>query len=143
MISDNLGYVNSRINAIRHDQKVQLIAVSKTRSISEIQEAIDSGQLHFGENYLQESVDKIKSLKAKGLTWHFIGPIQSNKTASIAENFDWVHSVDRLKIAKRLNDQRDPDLGLLNVLLQINIDQEVTKSGLLVEDITELSLIHI
>ena len=138
MIASNLRFVKSRIDSIKHNQEVQLIAVSKARSSSEIQEAIDAGQLHFGENYLQESLDKITSLKGNNLTWHFIGPIQSNKTAGIAENFDWVHSVDRLKIAKRLSDQRDPDLGHLNILLQINIDREQTKSGLLVENIDEI-----
>ena len=95
MISDNLNFVKSRIESVKHDQEVELIAVSKTRSISEIQEAIDAGQFHFGENYLQESLEKIASLKDNNLTWHFIGPIQANKTAGIAENFDWVHSVDR------------------------------------------------
>ena len=140
MIASNLRFVKSRIDSIKHNQEVQLIAVSKSRSSSEIQEAIDAGQLHFGENYLQESLDKITSLKGNNLTWHFIGPIQSNKTTSIAENFDWVHSVDRLKIAKRLSDQRDPDLGHLNILLQINIDREQTKSGLLVENIDEIIL---
>ena len=140
MIASNLRFVKSRIDSIKHNQEVQLIAVSKARSSSEIQEAIDAGQVHFGENYLQESLDKITSLKGNNLTWHFIGPIQSNKTAGIAENFDWVHSVDRFKIAKRLSDQRDPDLGHLNILLQINIDREQTKSGLLVENIDEIVL---
>ena len=138
MIASNLRFVKSRIDSIKHNQEVQLIAVSKARSSSEIQDAIDAGQLHFGENYLQESLDKITSLKGNNLTWHFIGPIQSNKTASIAENFDWVHSVDRLKIAKRLSDQRSPNLGHLNILLQINIDREQTKSGLLVEILMRL-----
>ena len=138
MISDNLNFVKSRIESVKHDQEVELIAVSKTRSISEIQEAIDAGQFHFGENYLQESLEKISSLKDSNLTWHFIGPIQANKTAGIAENFDWVHSVDRLKIAKRLSSQRDSNLGQLNILMQINIDKEETKSGLLIEDIPEI-----
>ena len=82
MIASNLRFVKSRIDSIKHNQEVQLIAVSKARSSSEIQDAIDAGQLHFGENYLQESLDKITSLKGNNLTWHFIGPIQSNKTAS-------------------------------------------------------------
>ena len=138
MISDNLKLVNSRIDSIEHTQEVQLIAVSKTRSTAEIQEAVNAGQVHFGENYLQESLDKISFFKESKLIWHFIGPIQSNKTASIAENFDWVHSVDRLKIAKRLSDQRDPILGKLNVLIQINIDEEQTKSGLLLKDVNEI-----
>ena len=138
MIAGNLKRVTSRINSIECTHEVQLIAVSKTRSTAEIQEAINAGQVHFGENYLQESLDKISFFKESKLIWHFIGPIQSNKTASIAENFDWVHSVDRLKIAKRLSDQRDPSLEKLNILIQINIDEEQTKSGLLLKDINEI-----
>ena len=138
MIVDNLKRVTSRINSVKCSQKVQLIAVSKTRSTAEIQEAVNAGQVHFGENYLQESLDKISFFKESKLIWHFIGPIQSNKTASIAENFDWVHSVDRLKIAKRLSDQRDPSLEKLNILIQINIDEEQTKSGLLLKDVNEI-----
>ena len=138
MIFDNLKRVNSRIDSIEHNQEVQLIAVSKTRSTAEIQEAVNAGQVHFGENYLQESLDKISFFKERNLIWHFIGPIQSNKTALIAENFDWVHSVDRLKIAKRLSDQRDPSLGALNILIQINIDQEQSKSGLLLNNVNEI-----
>ena len=140
MIFDNLKRVNSRIDSIEHNQEVQLIAVSKTRSTAEIQEAVNAGQVHFGENYLQESLDKISFFKERNLIWHFIGPIQSNKTALIAENFDWVHSVDRLKIAKRLSDQRDPGLGELNILIQINIDQEQSKSGLLLNNVNEIIL---
>ncbi len=138
MIFDNLKRVNSRIDSIEHNQEVQLIAVTKTRSTAEIQEAVNAGQVHFGENYLQESLDKISFFKEKNLIWHFIGPIQSNKTALIAENFDWVHSVDRLKIAKRLSDQRDPGLGELNILIQINIDEEQSKSGLLLNNVNEI-----
>jgi len=138
MIAANLKRVNTRIDSIEHHHEVQLIAVSKTRSNSEIQEAVNAGQVHFGENYLQESLDKISFFKERELIWHFIGPIQSNKTALIAENFDWVHSVDRLKIAKRLSDQRDPSLGKLNILIQINIDEEQTKSGLLLKDVNEI-----
>ena len=138
MIADNLKRVTSRIDSIECNHEVQLIAVSKTRSTAEIQEAINAGQIHFGENYLQESLDKISFFKESKLIWHFIGPIQSNKTASIAKNFDWVHSVDRLKIAKRLSDQRDPSLEKLNILIQINIDEEQTKSGLLLKDLNEI-----
>ena len=138
MIAGNLKRVTSRINSIECNHEVQLIAVSKTRSTAEIQEAVNAGQVHFGENYLQESLDKISFFKESKLIWHFIGPIQSNKTASIAENFDWVHSVDRLKIAKRLSDQRDPSLEKLNILIQINIDEEQTKSGLLLKDVNEI-----
>ena len=138
MIVDNLKKVKSRIDSVEHDQQVQLIAVSKARSINEIQQAVDAGQMQFGENHLQESLDKIDSLEGKNLIWHFIGPIQSNKTASIAEKFDWVHSIERYKIAKRLSDQRPPKLSQLNVLLQVNIDREKTKSGFFLEDIEEI-----
>ena len=138
MISDNLKKVKSRIDSVQSSQDVELIAVSKTRSINEIQEAVDAGQIHFGENYLQESIDKIKYFEGNGLIWHFIGPIQSNKTTSIANHFDWVHSVDRIKIAKRLSDQRNPSLGLLNILIQVNVDKEETKSGVYIEEIDEI-----
>ena len=138
MISDNLKKVKSRIDSVQSSQDVELIAVSKTRSINEIQEAVDAGQIHFGENYLQESIDKIKYFEGNGLIWHFIGPIQSNKTNSIANHFDWVHSVDRIKIAKRLSDQRSPSLGLLNILIQVNVDKEETKSGAYIEEIDEI-----
>lgn len=138
MISDNLKKVKSRIDSVQSSQHVELIAVSKTRSINEIQEAVDAGQIHFGENYLQESIDKIKYFEGSGLIWHFIGPIQSNKTTSIANHFDWVHSVDRIKIAKRLSDQRSPSLGLLNILIQVNVDKEETKSGVYIEEIDEI-----
>ena len=158
MIADNLKKVQNRINAVDTKKQVTLIAVSKTKPASDLQQAIDAGQRHFGENYLQEALDKIESLKGQALNssplggqalnssplggqdliWHFIGPIQSNKTKQIAQNFSWVHSVDRLKIAKRLNDQRPENLPKLNVLLQINIDNEPTKSGVLESEIDEI-----
>ena len=138
MIAENLKKVKSRIDSVKHEQKVKLIAVSKARSVTEIQDAVDAGHKHFGENYLQESLDKIEAFEGKNLVWHFIGPIQSNKTASIAEKFDWVHSVERYKIAKRLSDQRPSKFDQLNVLLQVNIDREKTKSGFLLEDIEEI-----
>ena len=139
MIQDNLKKVQERIHELDKNQQVTLIAVSKTKPASDIQQAIDAGQRHFGENYLQEALDKIDSLKNQNLIWHFIGPIQSNKTVKIAQNFDWVHSVDRLKIAKRLNNQRPKNLEKLNVLLQVNIDNEATKSGVLEDEIDELT----
>ena len=138
MIAQNLKKVQARIDAVDEKNQVILIAVSKTKPASDLQQAINAGQKHFGENYLQEALEKIEILKAQDLIWHFIGPIQSNKTKQIAQNFDWVHSVDRLKIAKRLNDQRPKELGKLNVLLQINIDNESTKSGILEEEIDEI-----
>ena len=138
MISDNLKQVKSRIDSVQSSQKVELIAVSKTRSTAEIQEAVDAGQVHFGENYLQESIEKINFFKGSGLIWHFIGPIQSNKTSSIADNFDWVHSVDRIKVARRLSDQRNPTLGALNILIQVNVDREESKSGVEIQNVEEI-----
>ena len=138
MIAQNLAKIHNRINTVKHAQKVTLIAVSKTKPASDLQQAIDAGQKHFGENYLQEALEKIQALKGQDLIWHFIGPIQSNKTTKIAENFAWVHSVDRLKIAKRLNDQRPENMEKLNILLQVNIDNEPTKSGLLIDEIDEI-----
>ena len=138
MISDNLKQVKSRIDSVQSKMKVELIAVSKTRSTKEIQEAVDAGQVHFGENYLQESIEKINFFKGSGLIWHFIGPIQSNKTSAIADNFDWVHSVDRIKVATRLSDQRNPALGSLNILIQVNVDREETKSGVDIENVGEI-----
>ncbi|QKQ23716.1 YggS family pyridoxal phosphate-dependent enzyme [Candidatus Ruthia endofausta] len=138
MIKDNLVKVQARINSVNHTQSVTLIAVSKTRSTDELQQAIDAGQQHCAENYLQEALIKINHLKGQNLIWHFIGPIQSNKTLKIAQNFDWVHSIERFKIAQRLNDQRPKNLPKLKVLLQINIDNEPSKSGVLVEGINEL-----
>lgn len=138
MIADNLKQVQGRIAAVDNNQQVTLIAVSKTKPAADLQQAIDAGQRHFGENYLQEALEKIDILKGQNLIWHFIGPIQSNKTKQITQNFSWVHSVDRIKIAQRLNDQRPENLEKLNVLLQINIDNEPTKSGVLIDEIDEI-----
>lgn len=138
VITSNLEKVQSRINSVNHSQFVQLIAVSKTRSADELQLAVDAGQQHFGENYLQEALEKIDALQGQNLIWHFIGPIQSNKTSKIAQHFDWVHSVERVKIAKRLSDQRPESSGDLNILLQVNIDQEPTKSGFLLDEIASV-----
>ena len=140
MIVQNLKEVQERIHALDKNQHVTLIAVSKTKPASDLQQAIDAGQRHFGENYLQEALEKIETLKNQDLIWHFIGPIQSNKAKQISQNFDWVHSVDRLKIAKRLNDQRPKNLEKLNVLLQVNIDDEATKSGVLEGEIEDFIL---
>lgn len=117
----------------RPREAVRLLAVSKTFPFEAVLEAMQTGQRAFGENYVQEGVDKIAALAAAapdaGLEWHFIGPIQSNKTRPIAENFDWVHAIDRLKIAQRLAEQRPPGLSPLNVCLQVNISGEASKSG--------------
>lgn len=108
---------------------VTLLAVSKTHTIEDIREALAAGQRDFGESYLQDALPKITALTDKRICWHFIGPIQSNKTRAIAENFNWVHSVDRLKIAQRLSEQRPAQLPPLNLCLQVNISQDPAKAG--------------
>lgn len=138
MIAERLNHVIQRIQKVDHSQQVKLIAVSKKKSIELIKEAINSGQKDFGENYLQEAVEKIKAIDDPSLTWHFIGPIQSNKTASIAKYFQWVHSVDRKKVLTRLNDQSKENQKVLNVLIQVNIDDEDTKSGVMPHEIDDL-----
>lgn len=116
-----------------------LLAVSKTKPASMVREAWQFGQKHFGENYLQDALDKIEQLKdLQGIQWHFIGPIQSNKTRDIASHFHWVHSVDRLKIAKRLSDQRPEGLPPLNICLQVNTSGESSKSGGRLDELPEL-----
>ena len=135
-IQSNLQAVNARITAAcaafgRDRAGVRLVAVSKTWPAEAVREAAAAGQLDFGENYLQEALDKIaalSSLPAK-LRWHFIGPLQSNKTRPVAEHFDWVHSVDREKIAERLNAQRPEGAPALNLCIQVNISGEASKSG--------------
>ena len=119
----------------RNPQDVHLLAVSKTKPAEDIRTAFEAGQVSFGENYLQESIEKIHELADLQIEWHFIGAIQSNKTREIAENFDWVHSVDRLKIARRLSTQRPDSLPALNICLQINISHENSKSGFNISDI--------
>jgi pyridoxal phosphate enzyme (YggS family) len=119
--------------AARPASAVTLVAVSKTFDADHVLAAAHAGQVDFGENYVQEAVEKIAAVQAAApqfrLAWHFIGPIQSNKTRAIAEQFDWVQSVDRLKIAERLSQQRPPARGPLNVLLQVNVSGEATKAG--------------
>jgi len=118
-------------DAERSPNSVTLLAVSKTCPAEAVRAAFAAGQRAFGENYVQEALDKIAALAdlRKQLEWHFIGPLQSNKTRSVAEHFDWVHSVDRLKIAQRLSEQRPADLPPLNICLQVNISEEHSKSG--------------
>ncbi|WP_299729511.1 YggS family pyridoxal phosphate-dependent enzyme [uncultured Endozoicomonas sp.] len=119
--------------------QVQLLAVSKTKPADMIRAAWRCGQKHFGESYLQEAISKIQALgDLSDIHWHFIGPIQSNKTRDIAEHFEWVHSVDRLKIAQRLNDQRPESLPPLNICLQINISEESSKSGINLSELPQL-----
>ena len=123
----------------RSENEVCLLAVSKTRSVEEISELAHLGQRAFGENYLQEALDKISALEQLNLEWHFIGPIQSNKTKPIAEQFSWVHSVDRFKIAQRLSAQRPHFAEDLNICLQVNISCEESKSGCLPNEALELA----
>jgi hypothetical protein len=120
-------------------QAVKLVAVSKAQPASAIREAYQAGQSIFGENYLQEALDKQAQLKDLDIEWHFIGPIQSNKTQAISQHFTWVHSVDRLKIAQRLNEARPADLPPLQVCIQVNVSNEDTKSGVLPEDLAALA----
>ena len=126
----------------REPEEIELLAVSKTFPASAIEEAMHAGQSAFGENYVQEAVEKIVQLEKlrPWLVWHFIGPLQSNKTREVAEHFDWVHSVDRLKIAERLSTQRGefPDLAPLQVCVQINVSEEDSKSGVPLIEVEEL-----
>jgi hypothetical protein len=116
---------------------VALLAVSKLRPVADIRAAIAGGQLQFAENYAQEALEKIHLINDPGLIWHFIGPIQSNKTRPIAEHFHWVHSIDRLKTAQRLNDARPAHLPPLNICIQINISKEQTKAGIAPDELPE------
>lgn len=138
-ITSNIMAVRQRLElaalaAQREPEDIQLLAVSKTFSAHAVEEAMHAGQTAFGENYVQEAVEKIVKLSKlrPWLEWHFIGPLQSNKTREVAEHFDWVHSVDRLKIAERLSAQRGefPDLGDLQLCIQVNISKEDSKSGI-------------
>ncbi|WP_252090070.1 YggS family pyridoxal phosphate-dependent enzyme [Pseudomonas sp. MWU13-3659] len=133
-LAENISAISARIDnaakaAGRDPASLQLLAVSKTKPASAIREAHGCGLRDFGENYLQEALTKQKELSDLPLIWHFIGPIQSNKTKAIAEHFDWVHSVDRLKIAQRLSEQRPAKLPPLNICLQVNVSGEDSKSG--------------
>lgn len=119
---------------------IRLVAVSKTRPEADIAAAAAAGQRDFGENYLQEALPKIAALRDLRLVWHFIGPIQANKTRDVAAHFDWVHSVDRFKIARRLSEQRPDAAGPLNVCLQVNIDAESTKAGVAPAEAANLAL---
>jgi pyridoxal phosphate enzyme (YggS family) len=128
----------AEISYQRQTNSVLLLAVSKTKPASIIASAYQAGQRHFGENYLQEALSKQRSLGAFDISWHFIGPIQSNKTRAIACHFNWVHSVDNLKIAQRLSKQRPSSLAPLNICLQVNISNEPSKSGVYLDSLAEL-----
>lgn len=146
-VTANLMLVKQRLElaaleAKREPEDIQLLAVSKTFPALAVEEAMHAGQTAFGENYVQEGVEKIQQLTKlrPWLEWHFIGPLQSNKTRDVAEHFDWVHSIDRLKIAERLSSQRGefPDLGDLQVCVQINVSAEESKSGLALGEVEAL-----
>ncbi len=147
-IQQNIEQITSQIRSAeqkcgRAPESVQLLAVSKTKPIDAILEAALGGQIAFGENYVQEGVDKVKHFSEQhsnlNLEWHFIGPIQSNKTRPIAESFAWVHSIDRDKIAQRLSDQRPSELPPLQVLIQVNTSGEASKSGTSEESVFALA----
>ena len=140
----NLSEINARIAAAaraagRDPESVLLLAVSKKKPASDIREAYRLGQRDFGENYLQEALQKMQELDDLDICWHFIGAIQSNKTRSIAEAFDWVHCIDRVKIARRLSEQRPADLAPLNVCIQVNIDHEASKAGIDLSEVNEMA----
>jgi len=144
MIDDNLQQVKARIaeaaKACQRDASaIRLLAVSKTFPAQAVRDAYAAGQMAFGENYIQEGVDKIAALADLPLEWHCIGPIQSNKTRLVAEHFDWVHSVDRLKIAQRLSDQRPAGLAPLQVCIQVNIDGGPNKAGVSPDEALDLA----
>ncbi|MFA9489386.1 MULTISPECIES: YggS family pyridoxal phosphate-dependent enzyme [unclassified Mannheimia] len=143
-IAANLSQIHQQIEQISQQfqrENVRLLAVSKTKPVEAIQQAIDAGQRVFGENYVQEAVEKIEFFANQGtnLEWHFIGPLQSNKTKLVATHFDWIQTVDRLKIAERLNEQRPESKAPLNVLIQINISDEDSKSGIEPEEMLPLA----
>jgi PLP dependent protein len=143
-IAHNIKVIRTQIKEIaqkyaRQPDSVQLLAVSKTRPIEDVQAAFAENQHHFGENYLQDALSKIENISEQAIEWHFIGPIQSNKTRQIAENFNWVHTIDRLKIAQRLSDQRSPEQKPLNVCIQVNVSGESSKSGVSSEDALTLA----
>lgn len=143
-IAENIAKVRARIREAaqatgRDPEGVNLLAVSKTKPAADVREAYAAGMVDFGENYLQEALAKQAELADLPLTWHFIGPIQSNKTRPIAEHFQWVHSVDRLKVAERLSAQRPAHLPALNVCLQVNVSGEDSKSGCSPEELPALA----
>ena len=127
------------VDAGRRPEDVHLLAVSKKQAHPKILEAAAAGQWDFGENTVQEGIEKVTKLAEKGLRWHFIGHLQSNKTRVVAEHFDWVHTVDKLKTARRLSEQRPNSLGVLDVCIQVNIDDEAAKAGIAADGIADLA----
>jgi pyridoxal phosphate enzyme (YggS family) len=143
-IASNLQAVRTEIERSvsqsgRSANEVKLLAVSKTFPANVLREAYQAGQRDFAENYVQEALDKMAMLQDLAIAWHFIGPIQSNKTRAIAENFSWVHSVDRLKIAERLSEQRPANMLPLQICLQVNISNEASKSGVASDEVAGLA----
>ncbi|MES1932463.1 alanine racemase domain-containing protein [Salinisphaera shabanensis T35B1] len=143
-IADALDKVRSRIALAAHAANrdpadITLVAVSKTKPVALVRDALDHGQRDFGENYLQDALAKIDALTEREPLWHFIGDIQSNKTRDIASNFSWAHAIDRFKIARRLSDQRPEGYAPLNLCIQVNIDGEASKSGIAPSDVAELA----
>jgi hypothetical protein len=143
-IASNIKSIIARISSAaeasgRNADGITLLAVSKTQPASSIRQAVEAGLTSFGENYLQEALEKMDELRDLELDWHFIGPIQSNKTRAVASNFNWVHSVDREKIGRRLSDQRPAHMKPLNICLQVNLDDENTKSGITPDDLPTLA----
>ena len=144
LMSSRLADVNHRIElacdqAQRARSSVTLLAVSKTKPLADLVTAYQAGQRHFAENYAQEAVDKAEAAPFDDAIWHFIGPLQSNKSRGIAEQFDWLHSMDRFKLAQRLNDQRPAEKAPLNVLIQVNISQDPAKSGVKPDQVAVLA----
>ncbi|QBF81897.1 YggS family pyridoxal phosphate-dependent enzyme [Shewanella maritima] len=145
-IADRISIAQSRIHqaaqkCARQQQDIALLAVSKTKPVADIIEAYEAGQRKFGENYVQEGEQKIAELSAQypDIEWHFIGPLQSNKSKIVAENFDWMHTVSRAKIATRLSEQRPANKSPLNVCIQVNVSNEQSKSGIALTELTELA----
>ena len=141
-IAQNLAHIRQQIADCHPTQEVTLLAVSKTKPFADILKAYHAGQRQFGENYVQEGVEKIQMAQQQnlnGITWHLIGPLQSNKTRIVAEHFDWVQTIDRVKIAERLSQQRPDHLQPLQVLIQINISDENSKSGITPQQMEELA----
>ncbi len=143
-IENNLNDIRMQIEAAaiashRNSNDISLLAVSKRKPVEDIRLAYSCGQRDFGENYLQEAQQKMEALSDLDINWHFIAAIQSNKTRPIAEAFDWVHCIDRFKIAKRLSDQRPATMPALNVCIQVNVEQEASKSGITLNEVNALA----
>ncbi len=143
-VTENLASIRDSVafcatEAGRQPDAVKLLAVSKKQPVSKILDAANAGQRDFGENFVQEGLEKIAKTQGNNLIWHFIGHLQNNKTRVVAENFDWVHTIDKLKTAERLSKQRPEALGPLNICLQINVDNEVDKSGIPIDSLPDLA----